>query len=312
VGSDGSRDVDVGVRRWRVEAGSSRFEVGEFECVCVSDGALNYPPESFFANVPLERVEEALRERNLPIAQIMTPYTCLFIDTGEHRVMVDTGAGDLGAHAAGVFPGLDHTTSVTGLLPENLRAAGVDPSEIDTVVITHAHPDHVGGTLNEAGELVFSDARYFISEEEWGFWTSDAAPTKAPAVMVDTARRNLDPLEERLTLIEDSAEVVPGVRAIATFGHTPGHIALSVASEGERLLHVSDAVLYPLHLEHPEWTPVFDVFPEQASASKHRVFDLAAEEDALVFAHHFPPFPNLGRVRKRGRGWEWQPIERQG
>jgi glyoxylase-like metal-dependent hydrolase (beta-lactamase superfamily II) len=291
-----------------VETGSSRFEIGEFECVCVSDGALNYPPETFFANVPLERVEEALRERDLPTAQIMTPYSCLFINTGEHRVMVDTGAGDLGAHAADVFPGLDHSTSVTGLLPENLRAAGIDPSEIDTVIITHAHPDHVGGTLNETGELVFSNAHYFISEREWDFWISDAAPTEAPAVMVDTARRNLDPLNERLILIEDSSEAVPGVRAIATFGHTPGHIALSVASEGERLLHVSDAVLYPLHLEHPEWTPIFDMLPEQASASKHRIFDLAAEEDALVFAHHFPPFPNLGYIRKREQGWQWQPI----
>jgi glyoxylase-like metal-dependent hydrolase (beta-lactamase superfamily II) len=136
-----------------MESGSFRFKIGEFECVAVSDGALNYPPESFFANVPLERVEEALRERNLPTAQIMTPYTCLFINTGEHRVLVDTGAGDLGAHATEVFPGLDHSTSVTGLLPENLRAAGIRPQEIDTVIITHAHPDHVGGTLDETGDL---------------------------------------------------------------------------------------------------------------------------------------------------------------
>jgi glyoxylase-like metal-dependent hydrolase (beta-lactamase superfamily II) len=295
-----------------MDIGSFRFEVGEFECVSVSDGAFNYPPESFFANVPLERVEEALRERNLPTTQIMTPYTCLFIDTGEHRVMVDTGAGALGAHAADIFPGLDHSTSVTGLLPENLRAAGIEPLEIDTVLITHAHPDHVGGTLDERGELVFSNAHYYISKEEWDFWTSDAATTKAPAVMVDTARRNLGPLEERLSLIEDSSEVVPGVRAIATFGHTPGHIALSVASEGEQLLHVSDAVLYPLHLEHPEWIPVFDMLPEQASASKHRTFDLAAEEDALVFAHHFPPYPNLGHIRKQEQGWQWQPIDTNG
>jgi glyoxylase-like metal-dependent hydrolase (beta-lactamase superfamily II) len=292
-------------------AGSFRFGVGEFECVSVNDGALNYPPESFFANVSLERVEEALRERNLPTAQIMTPYTCLFIDTGEHRVMVDTGAGDLGAHAADVFPGLDHSTSVTGLLPENLRAAGIEPSEIDTVIVTHAHPDHVGGTLDETGELVFPNAHYYISEEEWDFWTSDAATTKAPAVMVDTARGNLDPLKERLTLIEDSYEVVPGVRIIATFGHTPGHVALSVASEGEQLLHVSDAVLYPLHLEYPEWIPVFDMLTEQASTSKHRMFDLAAEEDALVFAHHFPPFPNLGYVRRQEQGWHCQPIDTQ-
>jgi glyoxylase-like metal-dependent hydrolase (beta-lactamase superfamily II) len=292
-----------------MDTGSFRFEIGEFECASISDGALNYPPESFFANAPLERVEEALRERNLPTAQIMTPYTCLFIDTGEHRVMVDTGAGNLGAHAAQVFPGLDHSTSVTGLLPENLRAAGIEPSEIDTVVITHAHPDHVGGTLDERGELLFSNARYFISEEEWDFWASEAATTKAPAVMVDTARRNLDPLEKRMTYVGDGSEIVPGVRAIATFGHTPGHIALSIASEGEQLLHVSDAVLYPLHLEHPEWTPVFDMLPEQASASKRRIFDRAAEDDAMVFAHHFPPFPNLGHVRKKEQGWRWQPIE---
>jgi glyoxylase-like metal-dependent hydrolase (beta-lactamase superfamily II) len=294
-----------------MDAGTFRFQVGEFECVSVSDGALNYPPESLFSNVPLEQVEEALRQLNLPTAQVMTPYTCLYIDTGEHRVLVDTGAGNLGAHAAQVFPGLDHSTSVTGLLLENLRASGVEPSDVDTVIITHAHPDHVGGTLNETGELIFSNAHYFISQDEWEFWTSDAATTKAPAIMVDTARRNLEPLEDRLTLVEDPSEIVPGVRAIATSGHTPGHIALSIALDGERLLHVSDAVLYPLHLEHPEWSPVFDILPEQASASKHRIFDLAAEEDALVFAHHFPPFPSLGHVRKEEQGWCWQPIDTQ-
>ena len=295
-----------------MEAGSFRFEIGEFECVSVSDGALNYPPESFFANVPLERVEKALRERNLPTAQIMTPYTCLFIDTGEHRVMVDTGAGELGAHAAQMFPGLDHSTSATGLLLENLRTAGIEPSEIDTVIITHAHPDHVGGMLDEEERLVFSDARYFISQNEWDFWNSDDAMAKAPTFMVDTARRNLDPLEDRLTFVDDTSEIVPGVRSVATFGHTPGHMALSIVSGGKRLLHVSDAVLYPLHLEHPEWTPVFDMLPEQASASKHRIFDLAADENALVFAHHFPPFPNLGHVRKQEQGWRWQPINTQG
>jgi glyoxylase-like metal-dependent hydrolase (beta-lactamase superfamily II) len=198
------------------------------------------------------------------------------------------------------------------MLLENLRAAGIEPSEIDTVIITHAYPDHVGGTLDEAGRLVFGDAHYYISQDEWEFWSSDAATTKAPAFMVESARRNLDPLKERMTFVGDASEIVPDIRAIATYGHTPGHIALSIASEGERLLHVSDAVLYPLHLEHPEWTPVFDMLPEQASASKRRIFDFAVEEDALVFAHHFPPFSNLGHARKKERGWQWQPIETNG
>jgi glyoxylase-like metal-dependent hydrolase (beta-lactamase superfamily II) len=246
-----------------LDSRSFRFEIGEFECVSVSDGALNYPPESFFANVPLERVEEALREGNLPTSRIMTPYTCLFVDTGEHRVLIDVGAGDLGAYAARMFPGLDHSTSVTGLLLENLRAAGMEPSEIDTVIITHAHPDHVGGMLNEEGRLVFADARYFISQEEWDFWNSDDAMAKAPTFMVDTARRNLNPLEDRLTFVDDTSEIVPGVRAVATFGHTPGHMALSIVSGGVRLLHVSDAVLYPLHLEYPEWTRSSTCFPSR-------------------------------------------------
>jgi len=135
----------------------------------------------------------------------------------------------------------------------------------------------------------FPNANYFISGEEWKFWNSDTAMAKAPAIMIDIARRNLHPLKDRLTFLEDATETVPGVQAIATFGHIPGHIALAITSEGERLLHVSDAALHPLQLEHSEWTPAFDLLPEQASTSKRRIFGLAAEEDTLVFAHHFPP-----------------------
>lgn len=288
---------------------SFRFDLGRFGCFSIRDGAFNYPLGSFFAGVPGEQVEATLRRHNLPTGQITTPYTLLLVDTGAHRVLVDTGAGNLGAHAADLFPDVDHSTTVTGELLDNLRATGVEPSDIDTVVITHAHPDHVGGTLDGAGELVFEEARYFVSREEWDFWTSDEAAAKAPPPMVNIARRNLESLRDRLTLIDDADEVVPGIRVVATPGHTPGHIALSIVSDGEQLLHVSDTVLYPLHLEHPEWTPVFDVSPELAAASKRRIFDLAAEEEALVFAHHFPPFPNLGYVSKRAEGWLWQPME---
>jgi glyoxylase-like metal-dependent hydrolase (beta-lactamase superfamily II) len=291
-------------------AGSFRFELGRFGCVSISDGAFNYPLESLFANVPREHVEESLRRRELPAGKVTTPYTLLLVDTGWHLVLVDTGAGSLGAHASELFPGIDHSTTVTGMVLDNLRATGIEPSEIDTVVITHAHPDHVGGTLDGAGNLVFESARYFISRDEWDFWTSDTATAKAPPPVVNIARRNLEPLRDRLTLIEDAAEIVPGVSAIPTPGHTPGHIALSIVSDEDRLLHVSDAVLYPLHLEYPEWTPIFDVSPEQAAASKRRIFDLAADEGALVFAHHFPPFPNLGHVLRREEGWLWQPVKR--
>ena len=286
-----------------------RFKLGRFECTAIADGMLNYPLESMFANVSREQIVEVLRQHSLPTEHITTPYTCLLVDTGQHKVLVDTGAGNIGVLAPRMFPSIDHSTTVTGKLPGNMRALGIQPSEIDTIVITHAHPDHVGGTLDEAGGLVFPNAHYFISRDEWEFWVSDAAAAQAPASMVNIARQNLAPLQDRMTLIGDGAEIVPGIRAIATPGHTPGHIALSISSDGHQVLHISDVVLYPLHLEYPEWVPVFDISPEQAAASKHRIFDRAAEEHALVFGHHFPPFPNLGYVHKLEAGWQWQPME---
>lgn len=293
-----------------MDAGSYRFVLGRFQCLSVSDGAFNYPLAAFFANAPREQVEAELRKHGLPTDRITTPYTCLFVDTGQHRVMIDTGAGNLAAAAPTMFPSVDHATTVTGTLQRNLELAGIAPDTVDTVVITHAHPDHVGGTLDEDGALVFANARYVVTRNEWGFWTSEAANERASPAMVGIARRNLDAMRDRLSLAEDDAEIVPGIRLIAAAGHTPGHVAVAVASEGEHLLHISDVVLYPLHLEHPEWAPVFDILPEEAAASKRRIFDHAAERQPLVFAHHFPPFPNLGHIRKRDAGWEWRPLQR--
>jgi glyoxylase-like metal-dependent hydrolase (beta-lactamase superfamily II) len=278
-----------------VNTKSYRFQLGDFECLSLSDGSVDYPPGHLFANVPKAQIEEALRERNLPIDYITTPCTCLYVNTGEHHVLMDMGAGQM--------------TPGTGRLRQNMRAAGVEPAGIDTVVITHAHPTHVGGTLDGEGKPVYANARYYIWKGEWEFWTAESAFAKASERHVAIARANLEPICDRLTLLDQEGEIVPGVRAIPAPGHTPGHMVVFVSSAGERLLYISDTVYHPLHLGHPDWTPIYDIVPEQAAASKRRVFDLAAKEQAWVIGQHFPPFPSLGHVVKSEEGWRWQPIE---
>jgi glyoxylase-like metal-dependent hydrolase (beta-lactamase superfamily II) len=275
--------------------GYYRFGLGEFDCLSLSDGSVDYPLKNFFANVPIEQVEEALQQRNLPVEYVTTPYTYLYVDTGTHRALVDMGAGALAPS--------------TGKLLHSMQAADLDPAEIDTVLITHAHPDHIGGTLDERGRPVYTNAHYYIWKGEWEFWFSERAEAKTPAHFVTIARDNLEPLRDRVTLLDREGEVVPGIGVLFAPGHTPGHMVVSVSSGGERLLYIGDTVLYPLHLEHPDWLSIYDIVPDQAEPSKQRIFDLAAEQGTWVIGQHFPPFPSLGHVVKRGRGWQWRPIE---
>ena len=283
------------------------FKVGAFECMAVSDGTLTYTPPTFpppatllFCNAPRGDLEHTLRQHNIQPehwAEWISQYICLLVNTGEHRVLVDTGAD-----------GLDPNT---GKLLQNLQAEGIAPEDIDMVILTHCHPDHIGGNTLDNGKPAFPNARFAMWKDEWDFWTSKQAEEKLDEhvreVLLSVARKNLPPIQERLDLIEREREILPGIQAIAAPGHTPGHMALVISSGGEQLLYISDTVLHPIHLEQPEWCAAVDFAPDQVVATRRRILNRAAAEKALVLAFHFP-FPGLGHIVQKGEAWQWQPI----
>jgi glyoxylase-like metal-dependent hydrolase (beta-lactamase superfamily II) len=270
------------------------FRVGSFECVALCDGNLEYTLESMVTNAPRSAVQAYLQAYGLSTEMIATPFTYPYLDTGKHKVLVDMGTGNL-------FP-------TTGRMLESMGKAGIAPESIDSIFISHAHPDHVGGALNDEGQPIFTNATYFICKDEWDFWFSEQAANLTGEGFITIARQKLAPLREKIILLEKEKEILPGVDVLFAPGHTPGHMVVSFRSEGEQLLYTADTVLHPLHLERPDWFPVFDILPDLASVSKNHIFDLAATTKSLVLGQHFPPFPNLGYIVKKETGWAWQPI----
>jgi glyoxylase-like metal-dependent hydrolase (beta-lactamase superfamily II) len=299
---------------------SYRFTIGAFECLAITDGTHVYHTDVLFADIPRERLEPVLHQYHVDPTTITTPYTCLLINTGPHQVLIDTGAGVE-----------DEPDATSGHLLEHLRAQAIAPEAIDTVILTHAHPDHIGGVIDGQGRAVFPSARYVMAQDEWAFWMGDAPDLTGVTLAEGTqrffaqfARDHLLPLQDRIALVNPGTEIVAGVHVVAAPGHTAGHLAVSVASRGDQFLVLGDAALHPIQLEHPEWTAPVDLRPDQTVATRRQLFNRAAAQHELIHLFHFP-FPGLGRIAHRYRSrfpflraghasqdsgtWQWQPVE---
>lgn len=283
---------------------SFHFQLGAFRCMVVNDGNSPYsdPAPIFFANAPKEHLKKALKDHNLDISkwkEYISPYPSVLINTGQHRVLVDTGEGNL--------------EPTTGKLIPNLRAEGVMPEDIDTVILTHAHPDHIGGNIDSKGKPAFPNARYVLSRDEWNFWiprpnlTALDVSESDKELLIKCAHDYLLPIQNQVELVDYEKEIVSGIWAVRAAGHTPGHMAVSITCGNRQLLCIGDALIHPIHMEQPDWYIKYDLAPEQVIKTRRRLLDRATTEKALVHAFHFP-FPGLGHVTQKGDCWQWQPI----
>lgn len=266
-------------------SGPHNFKHGNFDVTVVSDGSFEIPLEI----INKEAKPEDLRALLGLAADAKTnhmEFSPVLVKSGSDVILFDTGNG-VGNNGA-------------GMLVESLKTAGVEPGAITKVIYTHAHPDHLWGTLKD-GKPVFANASHHVAEAEWNFWTNPDLPSKMPEAMkgmVQTTQTQLAGIKDKVAMFKPGAEVVPGINVIDTPGHTPGHVSFELAG-GDGLVLTGDAVTVPkVFFAHPDWAFGFDADGATAGKSRRALLDMAASGKKLMLGYHWP-YPGLGRAEAK-------------
>jgi glyoxylase-like metal-dependent hydrolase (beta-lactamase superfamily II) len=280
-----------------------RFELGDFRCTVLSDGQMQPPWEPsweiFFGpdtGVPDDDLAAALEEEGQHRRGLALGYNCLCVETENGTALIDTG---LGKHFLGYGPEIG---SQVGKLGNALSDAEIDKQDISAVILTHLHQDHVRGAI-WSGEMDFPNAKHFVTVAEAAYW--EVTDERSDHVRV--ARDALGIIDKQLERIEYDTEIISGIHTIAAAGHTPGHMALTLNSKGERLLCMGDSFYDPIQLRQPRWWTRYDLDSHQSVVSRIRLSEWAADEGFLVHAYHMP-FPGIGRIIRVGQAFKWHPV----
>src|SRR4030081_1814783 len=284
----------------RAQPGFYRFELGTIEITVVSDGTLAFPAETLWG----DRAEDArglLTSTFQPPSPVGLQINTILVNTGDKLVLIDAGCG------------VDKFQKTAGGLLGNLAAAGYAPGDIDMILFTHLHFDHLWGISDhENASLLFPSAEFVASETEVAFWSAPALVGKVSAKQQPlVTQANLKLASPRLRLIKAGAEVAPGVTTFDTAGHTPGHMSVHIGSGSEEMLLTGDVVVdTEISFLHPEWTFGFDLDVPLATKARIAFLDRAAADKTLVGGYHLP-FPGFGHVVREGSGYRWLPADWQ-
>jgi glyoxylase-like metal-dependent hydrolase (beta-lactamase superfamily II) len=275
----------------RQSPGVYRYKVGSYEVTALTDGIARRPLDaSFVRNASFDEVREALADAFIDGSTIPITFTTLVVNTGSQLVLIDAGTGGRMAPTA-------------GQLYENMAAAGIDPKAIDTILISHFHPDHIGGVRLKEGGLAFPNAEVVVPDAEWAFWMDDGQMSRAPEGLKNAfklVRAVFGPMAKEVRRFKGEAETAPGVVAIPAPGHTPGHTAFRISSGKDQLIVWSDTTNHPaLFVRNPSWHVVFDMDAEAAETTRRRMLDMVATDRLRVAGYHFP-FPAVGHIAQRG------------
>ncbi|PTB89807.1 MBL fold metallo-hydrolase [Pseudidiomarina aestuarii] len=277
--------------------GFYRMTLGDFKVTAISDGTVTLPVHDLL-HMDADAVQQRLAEDFLA-SPLETSVNGYLVDTGEQQILIDTGAGALFGPTLGFFR-------------DNLWMAGYKPEDIDMILITHMHPDHVGGLMHE-GEKVFSQATVYVDADDADFWLSEAnlnAAAESDKGFFQGAQASLLPYRDsnQLVTFADGDELVSGITVNPTPGHTPGHSVYHVESQGETLVVWGDIMhVASVQFEDPTVTIAFDTNSEQAFTQRQRIFEEVAEQGYWAAGAHVA-FPGIGHLREEEQGYRWVPI----
>jgi glyoxylase-like metal-dependent hydrolase (beta-lactamase superfamily II) len=278
-------------------ASFNKYKVGAIEVAGLADGVNTFPlPDRFVVNQSKEQVQKALAAAKLDTEKLSIPFNPVVFKNGNRIVLIDTGMG----------PAANAQNPNVGNTVKNLTAAGYDPAKVTDVVISHFHGDHINGLLNGTNPT-YPNAQVHVPAAEWKYWTDEGEVSRAPdgrkPAFANVKRVFADGLKNKVTQYQHGKDVVPGLMAVATTGHTPGHTSYILGTGNDRVFVQSDVTNVPsLFVANPGWHVQFDQDAKQAEETRRKTYDMLAKDKIRVQGFHFP-FPSLGRIEKTKDGY---------